>query len=143
MPLTLYVRRSDYPGDAGWRLAEWCLDRGATELTLAFLLAGDRTPASFADIDAALKPFRVADADERFVFSRDSFVALRSVLPDGLFGYVIGGDGWVEDPTFYRSGMPLLEVVSHEGEGILTIEPAEQTSLDALALPYHRRGVWV
>jgi hypothetical protein len=143
VPLTLYVRRSDYPGEASWRLAEWCLNRGATEFSLEFLVAGKVGPSSFADIDAVLKPFRVSHAEDRFVLSGDSLVGLRALFPEGLFGNVMDGDAWVEDPTLYRSGVALLEVVSHEGEGILTIDAVDQVSLDALALPYHRRGVWV
>lgn len=143
MPLTFYVRRSDYPPDVSWRLAEWCLERGATVFGLEFLVAGKVGPSTFADIDSALKAFRVPDVEDRFVFSHESLVALRAVFPNGLFGNVMDGDGWVEDPIFYRSGAPLLEVVSHEGEAILTIEPDDKASLDALALPYHRQGVWV
>jgi hypothetical protein len=124
-------------------LAEWCVEHGATEFSLAFLVAGDVQPSSFASIDAALAPFRLDDRDDRFVLTVNSLATLKALFPDGLLGNLIQHDAWVEDPTFYRSGVPLLQVVSHEGEAVLTIDPTEQTSLDRLALPYHHRGVWV
>ena len=143
MSLTLFVRAADYPGDSSWRLAHWCFTRGATEFSLTFLVAGDPSPSSFATIDAALAEFRVAERDDHFVLSERSLGALTTLLPQGLFSDPSYIDGWIEDPTFYRSGVPLLQIISHEHAGILTIEPAEQATLDRAGLTYHLRGVWV
>jgi hypothetical protein len=138
--VTLWVRKEDYSLAESWRLVEWCIERGASELTLSFF---DPPIGAWDAVDIPLAPFRFPDGPvERFVLNPESVGVLREILDEGLFTYHPRAALWLEDPILIRSGVPLLSVITHEGEAVLEIEPHEQANLDSAALPYRLTSRW-
>ena len=72
--------------------------------------------------------------------SAASISALQGIFTDGLFDYPLADwdSGWCEDPTFYREGAVMLGVVSHEGEGLLTVSESEHAEVQGLGIPTHQ-----
>ncbi len=61
---------------------------------------------------------------------RESAGILLEYFPHGLLTYLPSDDAWREDPCLFRRGELMLGIISHEGEGVLRIEPREQLALD-------------
>jgi hypothetical protein len=141
--VTLWVRNDDYSLAESWRLVEWCIERGATELTLSFFGPPNPPVGAWDAVDIPLAPFRFPDGPvERFVLNPESVGVLREILDQGLFTYHRGAAVSLEDPILIRNGVPLLTVITHEGEAVLEIEPHEQANLDSAALPYRLTSRW-
>lgn len=137
---TLLIRRADYAPDATWRLVEWCVARGADEFGLTFLGPPYQASGEWADVDQLLAPFRrrIASAGDRWRLTGETTAALRSVLPHGLFTFEPGASA-IEDPTFYRGGIPLLAIATHEGEGTIEATEDDERSLARAGLPFHQQ----
>ena len=141
--LTLWARKEDYSAAESWRLAEWCLERGAREFALSFFGPTDLPAGTWDKFDIPLAPFAVdGSSADRFVLTPDSITALRYLLGDGLFTYERTAALWLEDPVLFRDGRPLLSVISHEGEAILELEPEDRASLDAAKFVYRMKSRW-
>lgn len=136
-----FVWTDDYSPDASWRLLDWCLARGADEIGLAFLGPPYMPDSTWSEVDEMLAPFRrrVASAGDRWLLTAESVAVLRAVLRDGLFTYT-PGETSIENPTIYRGGVPLLSVITHEGEGVLHLRADDVTSLERAGLPHHERS---
>lgn len=133
-----------------WRLAHWCLEHGANELSVRVLCAaGQGTRAdAFEDAfearelrtDRRRVPFAAADEAARDLrlwrLDAEALSALRRFLPDGLFTHRIDPHGWLEDPTFFRHGELMLGIVTHEREGILRVTPDELRELERIGFDF-------
>jgi hypothetical protein len=64
-------------------------------------------------------------------------------FPKGLLTYTPTDGAWCEDPCLFRGPELMLGVISHEDEGVLRIEPAEQLALDQSEIAYRVKGEWV
>ena len=138
---TFFVCGEDYPPDQSWRLLAWCLARGATEFSLAFLGPPYVPRTTWAQVDELLAPFRrrVASAGDRWLLTGETITILHDVLPGGLFAYV-PGESSVEDLTVYRGGEALLRIVTRQGKGILQLRDDEEASLERAKLPVQLRA---
>ena len=136
----VHLRRDDYPGDAGWRLLDWCLSRGADEVSLTFLGPPYLTRTASAAIDELLAPFRsrVASAGDRWVLNGETVAVLREFLLDGPFARTAGVSS-LQDLTVYRGGEEFLHIASRDGTADLRVRDDEEPSLDRAGLAYHRR----
>lgn len=137
----VYVWTDDYSSEASWRLVDWCLTRGADEIGLAFFGPPYVPDTTWSAVDEMLAPFRrrVASAGDRWVLTAESAAALRTVFRDGLFART-PGETSIENPTVYRGGVPLLSIVTRDGEGVLHLRPDDATSLARAGLPHHERS---
>lgn len=137
----VFVWTDDYSPEASWRLLDWCLTRGADEIGLAFLGPPYVPDTTWSEVDEMLAPFRsrVASAGDRWVLTAESAAALRTVFLDGLFTRT-PGDTSIENPTVYRGGVPLLSVVTRDGEGVLHLRHDDVASLERSGLPHHERS---
>ena len=158
---TRFIATEDLDAEQTWRLAEWCLARGADEFGLTIMgLQGhpepfnDRFLAATADyrLPEAPRPHAttyVGQDDRRptplWAASAGLLATLREFFPEGLFTYMTSAheEGWLEDPTLYREGEIMLGVVSHEGEGFLRLTALEAVQLAALGIPTRDAGTWV
>ncbi len=147
--VTLSLSADDYDPLKSWQLAAWCEAKGADEWTIsAMTVDGPNEAAWLEGFDEVTKPFRPLTAErpgftELWRLNSASFAILQELLPDGLFTYHVGEDGWLEDPVFYRRGEFMLEIVSHEQEGFVRVTKAEQRLLEAEGFVFRPRGLYV
>lgn len=157
-PQQRFVYKHEITPEQSWRLLEWCISRGATELTLC--LPSTHPPSTAYAVMAAMERFRLADS-ERDTGSyagdvRPSIVPLwrltaevvellAGLFDEGLFTYPAGDwpGGLGEDPIAYRGGQLMLWVVSHEGEAVIRLAPDDLESFAALGLRTHPRSRYV
>jgi hypothetical protein len=139
-----------------WTLLEWCVAHGADEFTVEVMALVD-VPAVLADaFEDALEPWTrpaavraVLDdvAGPAFparvrLWSLDphTLALLRRFLPGGPLRLAQGQPGeagWLEHLVVYRGGELLFGALTHEGAGVLELEPAEREQVAALGLPLH------
>jgi hypothetical protein len=158
--LTLHLFEDDVTPEQSWELVEWCNRSGADEFNLGIVGTFPEIDELGNAFDKAVRPFLLSPAPRRMLpkyagddairdiplwsLNAGSILVLRSVLPKGIFHcYEMGGSAWYEDLNVYREGELMLGVVSHEGEAILRISPAEQKELDALGIKVRERGKYV
>jgi len=151
----VHVFGSDYAPETGWRLLQWCADRGATDFNVHGIICDGRG-------DEALKPFdRLAEASrldpaprkdlshgdvrelELWSLNKQTLDALRLAFPQGLFDYNPAADAWFEDLTVYRSGELLLGIITHEAEGVLRLSPSDLSSFRSAGFVAQAQGKWV
>ena len=135
---------------ASWQLVRWCLRKGATEFTLAGVHVGDRDSSSvplFRTFNQLTAHHALPAAPrehlskmlneeweretELWRLNEETILALQQVLPDGIFSYSVGDEGWFEDLAIYRQGALMLGVISHEREGFLRVTEAEKAELES------------
>jgi hypothetical protein len=120
--LTIWARKEDYSITESWRLVEWCLERGAREFTLSFIGPSDLPRERWNDFDIPLAPFALdGSRANRFVLTPGSIAVLRNLFADGLFTHDPTASFWLEDPVLLKEGRPILRVISHEGEAMLSL----------------------
>ena len=145
--------RDDLSPEQGWRLIEWCIERGGDEFSFRTLSLGD-SPDSHEPLTNALASFHrgtpkrenmttLAGEEARrptdtWKLSTESAGVLRQHIADGLFvapSYSMAG--WFEDFTIYRRGKVMLGVVSHEGLVILCLTEQEHGEFSTLKVESH------
>jgi hypothetical protein len=133
-----------------WRLARWCLERGADELSVRVLCAEGqgRRADDFEDAfearqlpsDLRRVPFAPDDQPAGLVrlwrLDEEALSSLRTFLPDGLFTHRIDPHGWLEDPMLFREGQLMLGIVTHEREGVLRVTPEELRELERVGFDF-------
>lgn len=133
-----------------WRLARWCIERGADELSVRVLCAeGQGTRADqFEDAfearqlasDLRRVPFALDEQPAGLVrlwrLDDDVMSSLYRFLPDGLFTHRIDPHGWLEDPMLFRDGELMLGVVTHQREGVLRVTPDELRELERIGFDF-------
>jgi len=158
---TRFLAQEDLTPEQTWRLAEWCVSRGAEEFSIT-LMGLQGHPEPFNDrFLAAVEPFRLPEAPRPqlttyvgdaifrpaalWAARSEVVAALKEFFVGGLFTYPTGEHegGWLEDPTFYREGEIMFGIVSHEREGYLELTTLEATQLSARGIPTRNRGTWV
>jgi hypothetical protein len=149
-----FIAPSDFSAAETWRLVKWCQELGADEFTIDCLAADAiAVPEVWRAFDQLAKPHSRGDgirermsgatADDLTRKTRlwklngETIQALRSVLPDGLFGYNPAEGGWLEDPVFYRDGRLMLGVLTHEAFAVLRVSDAESEKLTAAGFASH------
>lgn len=144
-----YIRAEEFSQETGWDLVEWCRRRGADRFRLSFLQIGGHEPADFERIDAALEPFQqpggtVPGGEQWWVLSVASIEVLKQLLPGGIFQQPSYDNlGWLEDLTVLRQECTILAIISHEGEGALTLTSEELSELEGAGFPLHDRARWI
>jgi hypothetical protein len=151
-PSTRWFHRGDLTPAQTWQLVEYCASRGATDFTVCLVTLEGSAAPNCVEAEAALRPFELPEAPRALMtvlagqprvqptrlwrLVPEAVAALRPFLPEGLFDYPSADwdAGWLEDPTVYRAGTVMLGVVSHEGEGVLTLSPAEHAEVAALGI---------
>lgn len=142
-PVLLGVKES-------WRLAHWCLEHGASELSVRVLCVaeqGTRADAfedAFASRELATDlrrvPFAAGGEPARVLrlwrVDDEALSALHGFLQDGLFTHRIDPHGWLEDPMFFRDGELLLGIVTHEREGVLRVTADELRELERIGFDF-------
>lgn len=138
-----------------WELARWCLSRGASEFTVAMLGLQGR---EFCDrVRALLRPFELPPAPrgwraeelvhdtELWALTEETITILGEFFDEGLFTYPVGesGAGEIEDPTIYRAGEMMLEIISHEREGVLRVTAEEYREIESLGIPTRSEAPWI
>jgi hypothetical protein len=149
---TRWFYRGDVTAAQTWQLVEFCATRGATEFTVCLMTLQGSAAPNIAQVEDALSPFQLPTAPRELMtvlvgqpqvqptrlwtLTPEAAAILRRFLPEGLFDYPSADwdAGWLEDPTVYRDGTVVLGVVSHEGEGILTLSAAEHAEVAALGI---------
>jgi hypothetical protein len=142
-----------------WALLDWCVAHGADEFTVDVIaLAG--VPAALADaFEDAMEPWArpaavraVLDTADGpayparvrlWTLAPDTVALLRRFLPGGPLRLGAGqpdAAGWLENLVVYRDGAPLFGALTHEGTGVLELEPAERERVAALGLALHGPG---
>lgn len=159
--MTRFLRATDFAPGQSWTLLDWCRAHGADEITFKLLgLEGHSSP--FTDrVEEELAPLRLPPAPRRhlnvyegedevrpthlWVLGDGSVAVLRRYFADGLFTYPLGEweTGCIEDLIIYRGGRLLLGIVSHEGEGMLYVTPAEAADLKARGIPTRDQPLWI
>jgi hypothetical protein len=133
-----------------WRLARWCVEHGADELTVRVLCAedqgtrADQFEDAFDDRFIATDLRRVVtapeDEPERHVrlwrLDEDALQALRAYLPDGLFTHRVDPHGWLEDPMLFRDGELMLGLVTHQREGMVRVTAEELRELERIGFDF-------
>jgi hypothetical protein len=133
-----------------WRLARWCIDQGANELSVRVLCAesegtrADEFEDAFEDrllpTDVRRVAFTPDDEPARVVrlwrADGDGLATLRSFLPDGLFTHRPNPIGWLEDPMLFRNGQLMLGVVTHQREGVLRVDADEHRELERIGFDF-------
>jgi hypothetical protein len=155
--VTRYVFAADISAADTWVLLDWCLAHGADEFTQTPMKAGDEPAAddqrSIEDLrrferapgsrERVTTPWGEEDVRETVLWtlSPDSVSLLRSFFPDGLFQYhgavvveELPKTDWYEDPVFYRRGVIMLGVISHEGAALLELTAEEHAAVAALGV---------
>jgi hypothetical protein len=117
------------------------------------------------DVEVALGQFRLPDAprehvttapDQEWVrpahlweLTAGSAPVLRRPFPGGLFAYhaatarsELPPEGWLEDPTVYRHGVIMLDIVSHEGAAMLEVTAKEHREIAAIGIRTRKHPPW-
>lgn len=162
--VTLHIHAADYDRLKSWQLASWCKEQGADQWSVAAVTVKSAVPILFERFEEVMKPFRLPKAQRRqltathgrtsgpdpFIMPTElwrlasaSLAALQEFLPDGLFTYRSGKEGWFEDPVLYRGGEFMLGVVSHESEGIVRVTDKERRLLEAEGFTFRTFGAYV
>ena len=145
--------RDDLSPEQGWRLIDWCIERGGDEFSFRIMGLGD-SPSSHEPLTKALTPFHrgtpkrenmttLAGEETRrptdtWRLSTESAGVLRQHIADGLFVAPSYSDaGWLEDFTIYRRGEAMLGVVSHEGLVVLRLTEQEHAEFSKLKIESH------
>jgi hypothetical protein len=136
----VWLQRLDFTSEETWRLLQWCREQGADEFAVSLYdLTSDPLAPSFR---ARARREGVSGGSELWYdtdlyrLDSESMEKLHTLFPSGLF-HLPSWDsdtGWAENPTFYRDGEMMLNVVSHEGYGELRISESERESLARIGL---------
>ena len=145
--------RDDLSPEQGWRLIEWCIERGGDEFSFRLMGLGD-SPSSHKPLTNALTSFHrgtpkrenmatLAGEEVRrptatWRLSTESAGVLRQHIADGLFvapSYSMAD--WCEDFTIYRRGEVMLGVVSHEGLAVVCLTEQEHGEFSQLKIESH------
>jgi hypothetical protein len=164
--LTAKVERfffgSDNSGHDTWQLVPWIHRQGATEFSVNLLRVDTSVgPSPFIDaFEDALGAFRLPE-DERehlesgpggpkvrpcplWRLTEESMAILQRHLPDGLVAPpTYSTSGWLENPRFYRDGELVLGVITHEGGGLVRLEPSQVGLLDDLSIAFRDTWEWI
>lgn len=142
--------RDDLSLEQGWRLIEWCIQRGGDEFSFRALGFND-FPSSHEPLRKALTSFyrgkpqrdnmtKVATEQGRrptdtLRLTTESAAVLRRHVVDGWFaGPSYSEAGWFEDFTIYRCGEVMLGVISHEGLVVLRLAEQEHEQFSELKI---------
>ena len=150
----LHLFREDLTTDEAWRLVRWCLERGADEFTLHGILVQGAPDTPFKAFDTLADPHRKPDATrhqmtgqttavELWTLNEATLNALELAVPRGIFDYDPRPGAWFEDLTLYRAGELMLGIVTHEGEGVLRLEPTEIPQFRNTGFVSRPQGEWV
>jgi hypothetical protein len=145
--------RDELSPEQGWRLIEWCIERGGEEFSFRTMSLGDSS-ASHVPLINALTSFHrgtpkrenmttLAGEESRgptetWRLTTESAAVLRQHIADGFFAapsYSVAG--WFEDFTIYRRGEVILGVVSHEGLVVLCLTEQEHGEFSELKIESH------
>ena len=136
----VWLQHLDFTSEETWRLLQWCREHGADEFAVSlYHLTSDPLAPSFR---ARARREGVSGGSEQWYdtdlyrLDSESMEKLRTLFPSGLFHLPAwdSDTGWAENPTFYRDGEMMLNVVSHEGYGELRILESERESLARIGL---------
>ena len=145
--------RDDLSPEQGWRVIDWCIERGSDEFSFRLMGLGD-SPSSHEPLTNALKSFHrgmpkrenmttLAGEESRhptdtWTLSNESVGVLRRHIADGLFvAPSYSAEGWFEDFTIYRRGEVILGVVSHEGLVVLRFTEQDHAEFSKLKIESH------
>jgi hypothetical protein len=156
---------SQLDGDAQWRLADWCRERGADAFTVevgpAYFRPGpERGAGDYDTADAEVAVRRAlagvpgaaapmaggageAGAAPAWRLTPEALGTLRRLWPRGplaSYGRLPAGVPWVPTLTLYRGEAVMLAYEGSEGEAWLWVPPADAAHLAALALPHRAAG---
>ena len=133
-----------------WRLATWCVEHGANELSVRVLCAegegvrADQFEDTLADrqLPSDLRRIAFAPDDEPARIVRlwrlddETLASLRAFMPDGLFTHRIDPHGWLEDLILFRDSELMLAVITHQREGVLRVTPDELRELERIGFDF-------
>jgi len=159
MPLiTRFFSFDDVTPAQGWDLLAWCRSRGASEFTLAALVA-PRQSQRMKDFFAVLDPYERPRASRRLLsapvggsFTRDvplwqltpqTQELLRAGWSTGFASRQYDEDLWLEDLTVYRDGEFMMGVLSHENGGVLRVTELELADLRRTGFPDRDSVPWL
>jgi hypothetical protein len=112
--------------ELGWRIAEWCIGKGATEFSLKLMSVQTTTSRAVEDTQRELRPFFVKIEKREVTFSvtheeiplwrlcATSLSVLKRKMPKGAFAHRPSGEYWIEDLVIYRNDNLLFGILSHE-----------------------------
>jgi len=156
--LNRFIFKDDFADQQSWNLLDWCAMHGGDEFSVAMLSLQD-SPAPFLKrAEKLLEAFVLPPAPREFVvgdplireaplwaLNSESVKVLKELFPEGLFMYPTSEweEGCIEDPTFYRRGALLLGVVSHEGEGQVSVTEAELAELEHAGYKMFSHSKWL
>ena len=162
MVIEKFFFASDNPGKQTWELVPWIHRQGATEFSIDLLrVEPDIGPSSTINaFESDLSSFRLGDREREHLESapgeptvrqspvwglaQESIGILKRYLPDGLVvPPTCSEDGWLENPRFYRDGNLVLGVITHEGGGLVRLEPSEVGLLDDLPVAFRDNWEWI
>ena len=133
-----------------WRLATWCVEHGANELSVRVLcaegegsradrfedalvnrqLASDLRRIAFAPDDEPARVVRLWQLDD------EALASVRAFMPEGLFTHRIDPHGWLEDLILFRDGQLMLAVITHQREGIARVTAKELRELERIGFDF-------
>jgi hypothetical protein len=139
--------------EQGWRLIEWCIERGGDEFSFQTMSLG-YSPASHEPLTNALTAFhrRTPKRTNMTTLAREesrrptatwgltnvSAAVLRQHVVDGFFAAPsYSAAGWFEDFTIYRRSEVMLGAVSHEALVVLCLTEQEHGELSELKIESH------
>ncbi|HXI68860.1 MAG TPA: hypothetical protein VNN22_00735 [Verrucomicrobiae bacterium] len=146
-----FIRADDLTHEQGWRLIDWCAERGGDEFSVQFMCLDGERPTSHGQLRSALAPFHrgtpkrervttMAGEESRrptdtWGLCADSAAHLRRHVSDGIFlSPSYAAAGWFEDFIIYRHGEIMLGVVNHEGLVVLCLSEQEHHELSNLKI---------
>jgi hypothetical protein len=156
--LDRFIFKEDFAGQDSWNLLDWCAMHGADEFSVAMLSLQGSTAPFLERAEKLLEAFVLPPAPREFVIGRplireaplwalnsESITALKRLFPEGLFMYPTSEweEGCLEDPTFYRHSALLLGVVSHEGEGRVSVTEGELSELEHVGYKMFSQSKWL
>jgi hypothetical protein len=157
-----FLRRAEVDAEKSWALLGWLRLHGADEFSVNPMVIEGRASPRLDHFDALLAPHALVPSDREHLsaptpkelvrptltwqLNDETEAVLRSTFPRGLFEYPASEDsgGWIEEPSFYRSGELVLSILSHESEGMirLPVEEYHQASKE-LAIVFHPSAEWL
>ena len=146
--------------EPAWRFLDWCLAKGADELTLSWNDAGGDLNTAGQDraaLETLLGPFRQAAAErpvpdpagadrtvrrtvELFRLTAESLAALQELDPAGPFAWDPGRAAALEDLVLFRGGRLFLAAFGRDAEALLWLSRSEILELELLGLPHRTEG---
>jgi hypothetical protein len=132
--------------ELSWRIAEWCIGKGATEFSLRLMSVQTTTPRAVEDIQRELRSFFVKIEKREVTFSvtheeiplwrlcATSLSVLKRQMPNGAFAHNMTGEDWIEDLVIYRNKNLLFGTLSHEQCAFICASESECEEIQAMGL---------